>query len=143
MPWVTPLGLIMISGYRPGYLDGRWTSWITGGVQDKADATQLPLPSWLHAFLNADPAPEGPAEGGEPPVMLAALARKHRQAAHRSPTHGGIVCQEIPIARWAALGDENGWCARGPPTSVRHGSARPVKRLTLESPPFGCPPVAS
>jgi len=97
----------MISGHRPGYLDGRWTSWVTGGIRHKADATQLPLPSWLHAFFNADPAPEGPVEGGEPtPVMLAALARKHRQAAHRSTSSASLQPAAAGIsinARSAAL----------------------------------------
>jgi hypothetical protein len=32
--------------------------------------------------------------------------------------------KQIAIARGAALGDENGWCARCPPTPVCLGSMR-------------------
>ena len=65
---------------RPGYLDGHWTkaSWTTSGVRDKVGATHLPLPSLMHAFLDAGLTPERLAEGGEPtPVTLAIRARKH------------------------------------------------------------------
>ena len=65
---------------RPGYLDGHWTraSWTTNGVRDKVGATHLPLPSLMHAFLDAGLTPERLAEGGEPtPVTLAIRARKH------------------------------------------------------------------
>jgi len=64
---------------RPGYLDGHWTkaSWTTRGVRDKVGAAHLPLPSLIHAFLDAGLAPEQLAEGGQPtPVMLAIRARK-------------------------------------------------------------------
>jgi SAM-dependent methyltransferase len=65
---------------RPGYLDSHWTkaSWTSQGVRDKVGATHLPLPSLIHAFLDAGLTPERLAEGGEPtPVMLAIRARKH------------------------------------------------------------------
>jgi len=64
---------------RPGYLDGHWTkaSWTTNGVRDKVGAIHLPLPSLMHAFLDAGLTPERLAEGGEPtPVMLAICARR-------------------------------------------------------------------
>ncbi len=64
---------------RPGYLDGHWTkaSWTDRGVRDKVGATHLPLPSLIHAFLDAGLAPERLAEGGGPvPVTLAVKARK-------------------------------------------------------------------
>lgn len=64
---------------RPGYLDAHWTtaSWTTSGVRDKVGATHLPLPSLLHAFLDAGLTPERLAEGGEPvPATLAIRARK-------------------------------------------------------------------
>ena len=64
---------------RPGYLDGHWTkaSLTTRGVRDKVGAAHLPLPSLIHAFLDAGLAPEQLAEGGQPtPVMLAIRARK-------------------------------------------------------------------
>jgi len=38
-------------------------SWTTGGVGAKAGATHLPLPSLMHAFLNAGLTPERLAEG--------------------------------------------------------------------------------
>jgi SAM-dependent methyltransferase len=66
---------------RPGYLDGHWTkaSWTSNGVRDKVGATHLPLPSLLHAFLDAGLTPERLAEGGGPtPVMLAIRARRRR-----------------------------------------------------------------
>jgi ubiquinone/menaquinone biosynthesis C-methylase UbiE len=65
---------------RPGYLDSHWTkaSWTSQGVRDKVGATHLPLPSLIHAFLDAGLTPERLSEGGEPtPVMLAIKARKH------------------------------------------------------------------
>jgi SAM-dependent methyltransferase len=65
---------------RPGYLNGHWTkaSWTTNGVRDKVGATHLPLPSLMHAFLDAGLTPERLAEGGDPtPVTLAIRARKH------------------------------------------------------------------
>jgi hypothetical protein len=65
---------------RPGYLDAHWTraSWTTKGVRDKVGATHLPLPSLMHAFLDAGLTPERLAEGGEPtPVTLAIRAHKH------------------------------------------------------------------
>jgi hypothetical protein len=65
---------------RPGYLDAHWTraSWTTKGVRDKVGATHLPLPSLMHAFLDAGLTPERLAECGEPtPVTLAIRARKH------------------------------------------------------------------
>lgn len=51
---------------RPGYLDAHWTraSWTTSGVRDKVGATHLPLPSLMHAFLDAGLTPERLAEGG-------------------------------------------------------------------------------
>ena len=64
---------------RPGYRDGHWTkaSWTTSGVRDKVGATHLPLPSLMHAFLDAGLTPERLAEGGEPiPITLAIRARK-------------------------------------------------------------------
>ena len=63
---------------RPGYLNGHWTkaSWTTNGVRDKVGATHLPLPSLMHAFLDAGLTLERLAEGGEPtPVTLAICAR--------------------------------------------------------------------
>ena len=63
---------------RPGYPEGHWTkvSWTTGGVGAKAGATHLPLPSLMHAFLNAGLTPER-LEGGEPtPATLAIRARR-------------------------------------------------------------------
>lgn len=65
---------------RPGYLQSHWTraSWTTEGVRDKVGAMHLPLPSLIHAFLDAGLTPERFAEGGEPvPIMLAIRARKH------------------------------------------------------------------
>jgi len=65
---------------HPGYLDGHWTkaSWTTRGVRDKAGVIHLPLPSLVHAFLDASLTPERLAEGGQPtPIMLAIRARKH------------------------------------------------------------------
>jgi SAM-dependent methyltransferase len=64
---------------RPGYLTGHWTreSWTDQGVRDKVGAAHFPLPSLLHAFLDAGLALERFAEGGEPvPVVLAVRARK-------------------------------------------------------------------
>ena len=64
---------------RPGYLDGHWTkaSWTTLGVRHKVGAAHLPLPSLIHAFLDAGLAPEQLAESGQPTsVMLAIRARK-------------------------------------------------------------------
>jgi SAM-dependent methyltransferase len=64
---------------RPGYLDAHWTkaSWTTNGVRDKVGATHLPLPSLMHAFLDAGLTIERLAEGGEPiPITLAIRARK-------------------------------------------------------------------
>ena len=64
---------------RPGYRDGHWTraSWTTGGVRAKVGATHLPLPSLMHAFLDAGLTPERLAEGGEPtPATLAIRARR-------------------------------------------------------------------
>jgi hypothetical protein len=64
---------------RPSYQDGHWTkaSWTTNGVRDKVGATHLPLPSLLHAFLDAGLTIERLAEGGEPiPITLAIRARK-------------------------------------------------------------------
>jgi SAM-dependent methyltransferase len=66
---------------RPGYLDGHWTkaSWTTNGVRDKVGATHLPLPSLMHAFLDAGLTPERFAEGGQPiPITLAIRARKRQ-----------------------------------------------------------------
>jgi SAM-dependent methyltransferase len=64
---------------RPGYLTGHWTkqSWTDQGVRDKVGAVHFPLPTLLHAFLDAGLALERFAEGGEPvPVVLAVRARK-------------------------------------------------------------------
>jgi hypothetical protein len=64
---------------RAGYLDGHWTkaSWTDQGVRDKVGATHFPLPSLLHAFLDAGLVLERFAEGGEPvPVVLGVRARK-------------------------------------------------------------------
>jgi len=64
---------------RPGYLDGHWTrnSWTTDGVRDKVGATHYPLPTLLHAFLEAGLVLEQFAEGGSPtPTTLSARARK-------------------------------------------------------------------
>jgi SAM-dependent methyltransferase len=66
---------------RPGYRDGHWTkaSWTDQGVRDKVGAVHLPLPSLMHAFLDAGLTLERLAEGGEPtPVVLAIRAGKHR-----------------------------------------------------------------
>lgn len=66
---------------RPGYLDCQWTkeSWTDRGLRAKVGAAHLPLPSLLHAFLDAGLVPERFAEGGEPvPTVLAARARKLR-----------------------------------------------------------------
>ena len=66
---------------RPGYLDGHWTkaTWTDQGVRNKVGATHLPLPSLLHAFLDADLTLERFAEGAEPtPVILAVRARKYQ-----------------------------------------------------------------
>jgi len=71
------LGAVLI---RPGYLDGQWTkaSWTDQGVRDKVGAIHLPLPSLLHAFLDAGLTLERFTEGAEPtPVVLAVRARKH------------------------------------------------------------------
>ena len=65
---------------RPGYLDSHWTkaSWTTKGVRDKVGATHLPLPSLIHAFLDAGLTLERFSEGGDPtPVMLAVRACKN------------------------------------------------------------------
>ncbi len=62
---------------RPGYLDGHWTkaSYTDQGVRDKVGATHVPLPSLLHAFLDAGLVPERFAEGGEPlPTTLSLRA---------------------------------------------------------------------
>lgn len=64
---------------RPGYRDGHWTkdSWTSRGVRDKVGASHFPLPSLVHAFLDAGLTPERLAEGGQPtPSMLAIKARK-------------------------------------------------------------------
>jgi hypothetical protein len=64
---------------RPGYPEGHWTkvSWTTGGVGAKAGATHLPLPSLMHAFLNAGLTPERLAEGRRAhPATLAIRARR-------------------------------------------------------------------
>ena len=64
---------------RPGYRDGHWTkaSWPTNGFRDKVGATHLPLPSLMHAFLDAGLTIERLAEGGEPiPITLAIRARE-------------------------------------------------------------------
>ena len=66
---------------RPGYLTGHWTkaSWTDQGVRDKVGATHFPLPSLLHAFLDAGLILERFAEGAEPtPVVLAVRARRPR-----------------------------------------------------------------
>jgi SAM-dependent methyltransferase len=65
---------------RPGYRDGHWTkaSWTDQGVRDKVGATHLPLPSLMHAFLDAGLTPERLCEGGAPtPVVLALRTRKN------------------------------------------------------------------
>ena len=64
---------------RPGYLDAHWTkaSWTDQGVRDKVGASHLPVPSLLHAFLDAGLRLERFAEGGAPvPMVLAVRARK-------------------------------------------------------------------
>jgi ubiquinone/menaquinone biosynthesis C-methylase UbiE len=66
---------------RPGYLDSHWTkeSYTDQGIRDKVGATHMPLPSLLHAFLDAGLVPERFAEGGQPvPTVLAFRARKTR-----------------------------------------------------------------
>jgi ubiquinone/menaquinone biosynthesis C-methylase UbiE len=62
-----------------GYLDGQWTtaSWTSQGVRDKVGATHLPLPEFLHAFLDAGLVLDRCTEGGGPvPVMFGVRARK-------------------------------------------------------------------
>lgn len=64
---------------RAGYTDGHWTkaSWTDQGVRDKVGASHFPLPTLLHAFLDAGLVLERFAEGGGPvPVVLAIRARK-------------------------------------------------------------------
>jgi SAM-dependent methyltransferase len=64
---------------RAGYTDGHWTkaSWTDRGVRDKVGATHFPLPSLLHAFLDAGLVLERFAEGAGPvPVVLGVRARK-------------------------------------------------------------------
>ncbi|HTZ28444.1 MAG TPA: class I SAM-dependent methyltransferase [Streptosporangiaceae bacterium] len=64
---------------RAGYTDGHWTkaSWTDQGVRDKVGATHFPLPSLLHAFLDAGLVLERFAEGAGPvPVVLGIRARK-------------------------------------------------------------------
>jgi SAM-dependent methyltransferase len=64
---------------RAGYTDGHWTkaSWTDQGVRDKVGATHFPLPSLLHAFLDAGLTLERFAEGDGPvPVVLGLRARK-------------------------------------------------------------------
>jgi SAM-dependent methyltransferase len=63
---------------RPGYLDGRWTkeSWADQGVRGKVGAEHFPLPSLLHAFVDAGLTLERFAEGpGPTPLTLAIRAR--------------------------------------------------------------------
>jgi SAM-dependent methyltransferase len=62
-----------------GYTDGHWTkaSWTDQGVRDKVGATHFPLPSLLHAFLDAGLVLERFAEGTGPvPAVLGIRARK-------------------------------------------------------------------
>jgi SAM-dependent methyltransferase len=64
---------------RPGYLDSHWTttSFTDQGVRDKVGATHIPLPTLLHAFLDAGLVPERFAEGGDPvPTTLSVRARR-------------------------------------------------------------------
>jgi SAM-dependent methyltransferase len=64
---------------RPGYLDGHWTkaSWTDQGVRNRVGATHFPLPTLMHAFLDAGLTPERFAEGAAPtPAVLALRARK-------------------------------------------------------------------
>lgn len=74
---------------RAGYTDGHWTkaSWTDQGVRDKVDATHLPLPSLLHAFLDAGLALERFAEGTGPvPAVLGIRARKLTEFAAAAPS---------------------------------------------------------
>jgi SAM-dependent methyltransferase len=64
---------------RPGYADGHWTreSWTDQGVRDKVGASHLPLPTLLHAFIDAGLTLERFAEGPESaPLTLAIRARR-------------------------------------------------------------------
>jgi SAM-dependent methyltransferase len=64
---------------NPGYLDAHWTkaAWSDRGVRAKVGATHRPLPSLLHAFLDAGLHPDRLAEGGAPtPAVLALRACK-------------------------------------------------------------------
>lgn len=64
---------------RPGYREPGWTtaSWTDQGLRDKVGANHLPLPTLLHAVLDAGLVFEQFAEGGAPtPTVLAWRARK-------------------------------------------------------------------
>ncbi|HEY9240463.1 MAG TPA: hypothetical protein VIP48_00660 [Streptosporangiaceae bacterium] len=69
-------GICLEIGCRTGI---RWTkaSWTDQGVRDKVGASHLPLPSLLHAFLDAGLLLERFTEGGTPtPTVVAVKARK-------------------------------------------------------------------
>jgi SAM-dependent methyltransferase len=65
---------------RPGYRDGGWTARRDAGgegVRARAGAAHLPLPDFVHAFLEAGLALERLAEHSEPtPTILAVRASK-------------------------------------------------------------------
>jgi SAM-dependent methyltransferase len=66
---------------RPGYLDYYWTkeSFTDQGVRNRVGAVHRPLPSLLHAFMDAGLRLERFAEGGQPvPTVLAVRARRVR-----------------------------------------------------------------
>jgi SAM-dependent methyltransferase len=76
---------------RPGYLDSHWTkaSYTDQGIRDKVGATHVPLPSLLHAFLDAGLVPERFAEGGQPvPTVLAIRSRKATWPSTHQERHG-------------------------------------------------------
>jgi hypothetical protein len=67
---------------RSGYVDGHWTkaSYTDKGLRIRVGATHLPLPSLLHAFMDAGLTFERFAEGGRPtPTVFALRTRKDRQ----------------------------------------------------------------
>ena len=57
------------------------------------------------------------------------LTTPTRQRARSGTLQLCYTSKQIAIARGAALGDENGWCVRCPPTPVCLGSMRPLNRL--------------
>ena len=95
--------------YPPGWIP--WPTWAVAVGASGCDPTK-----WC-AALNIDSLSEDPVNGT---TQNATCANRFR-CALRAP------------------GDENGWCVRGPPTSVALGFVRPSNRLTLESPPSGVP----